>query len=165
MNEIDLCLRLLAAFGFGIAIGLERQRANKPAGLRTHAIVCVTAALLTASSLLLGKELNTPGETLRVAAGVVTGIGFIGAGTIIQTRHTVVGLTTAATVFMAAGIGIAVGSGHYLLALTAAVLTILATWGLQFFESKPGEQTTEDEEPRRRKLTSGPDSIRREPVS
>jgi putative Mg2+ transporter-C (MgtC) family protein len=82
--------------------------------------VCVAAALLTTSSLLLGERLDVRGEALRVAAGVVTGIGFIGAGTILQTKRTVIGLTTAATIFMAAAIGIAAGGGLYYLALTAA---------------------------------------------
>jgi len=162
MVETELCLRVLAAYGFGIAIGVERQVANKPAGLRTHAIVCVAAALLTTSSLLLGDELNVPGEALRVAAGVVTGIGFIGAGTILQTRHTVIGLTTAATVFMAAAIGIAVGSGHYLLALTAAGLTIFSTWVLRMFETESPEADDQDETPRKRRW-GRPSSVRPHP--
>jgi putative Mg2+ transporter-C (MgtC) family protein len=161
MHETELCLRLLAALAFGIAIGLERQQKHKPAGLRTHAIVCVAAALLTASSLLLGDQLNSPGEALRVAAGVVTGIGFIGAGTILQTQHTVIGLTTAATIFMAAAIGIAVGSGHYRLSLTAAVLTIFSTWVLHLFEHKPPDPDTQEEPPRGRNL-GRPTSIRHE---
>jgi putative Mg2+ transporter-C (MgtC) family protein len=161
MVETELCLRLLAAYGIGIAIGIERQAAHKPAGLRTQAIVCVSAALLTASSLLLGEELELQGESLRVAAGVVTGIGFIGAGTILQTRHHVLGLTTAATVFMAAAIGIALGAGHYLLALTAAGLTIFSNWVLRYFESEPPSLDTndEDDQPRQRKL-GRPTSVR-----
>src|SRR5512134_163809 len=102
MSETEMCLRLLMAAALGFAVGLEREFAKKPAGLRTHAVVCVAAALVTTSSLLIGEKLNVHGESLRVAAGVVTGIGFIGAGTILQTRHRVTGLTTAATVFMAA---------------------------------------------------------------
>jgi putative Mg2+ transporter-C (MgtC) family protein len=139
MSEFSLCLRILAAAAFGIAIGLEREYANKPAGLRTHVIVCVAAALLTTTALLLGERLNAHGDTMRVAAGVVTGIGFIGAGTIIQTRRTVIGLTTAATIFMAAAIGIAVGGGLYYLALTAAGLTVFATWVLRVFDPSLGE--------------------------
>jgi putative Mg2+ transporter-C (MgtC) family protein len=103
--------------------------------------VCVAAALLTTSAFLIGEKLNAPGEAFRVAAGVVTGIGFIGAGTILQTRRTVVGLTTAATIFMAAALGIAVGGGLYYLALTGASLTVLATWGLRIFDEVIAEET------------------------
>lgn len=151
MSEGDLCLRLLAAAGFGLVLGLEREALNKPAGLRTHLVVCTAAALLTASSLALGELLGVPGEALRVAAGVVTGIGFIGAGAILQTRRRVVGLTTAATVFMSAAIGIAVGAGFYLLAITATAITIVSNFGLGFLEgrfSKRSAPPIADEEPR-----------------
>jgi hypothetical protein len=98
MNEIEMCFRTLVAAVGGLLIGFERQARDKPAGLRTHLIVSASAAVLTTTSLLVGEKLNVPGEALRVAAGVVTGIGFIGAGTIVQTRRAVTGLTTAATV-------------------------------------------------------------------
>jgi putative Mg2+ transporter-C (MgtC) family protein len=151
MTELDLCVRLAAAAALGGVIGLEREMANRPAGLRTHLVVCVAAALLTTSSVLFGEHLNVPGEALRVAAGVVTGIGFIGAGTILQTKHRVHGLTTAATVFMAAALGIAVGGGYYYLALTAAGITVLSTWGLRYFEPSESNavDTEDDDEPRR----------------
>lgn len=149
MTETDMCVRLLAAAALGGAIGLEREQAKRPAGLRTHLVVCVAAALLTTSSLLLGEALEVPGEALRVAAGVVTGIGFIGAGTILQTRRSVHGLTTAATVFMAAALGICVGSGFYTLALTAAAITLFSTWVLRFLESSEDKGVPAgDEEPR-----------------
>jgi putative Mg2+ transporter-C (MgtC) family protein len=128
MTELDMCLRLAIAAAAGAAIGIEREALRKPAGMRTHLIVCTAAALLTATSILVGEQLQVPGEALRVAAGVVTGIGFIGAGTILQSRGGVIGLTTAATVFMAAAIGIAIGTGLYLLAASATALTILPTW-------------------------------------
>ena len=72
MTEIDMCLRVLAGAGLGFAIGLEREAMNKPAGLRTHLIVSSSSALLTTTSVLVGQELDAPGEALRVAAGVVT---------------------------------------------------------------------------------------------
>ena len=144
-----MCIRLFAAAGLGAAIGLEREMANRPAGLRTHLVVCVSAALLTTSSILFGEHLNVPGEALRVAAGVVTGIGFIGAGTILQTKDGVHGLTTAATVFMAAAIGIAVGGAFYYLALTAAGITVFSTWILRMFETGASRGGAVDEEPRR----------------
>ena len=155
-----MCLRVLAAAGFGIALGVERQYRHKPAGLRTHVIVCVAAGLLTTSSLLIGDRLHAPGEAFRVAAGVITGIGFIGAGTILQTRHAVTGLTTAATIFMAAAIGIAVGGGLYYLALTATGLTLFATWILRIFDAAIEEEFGEEPLPPR---IGRPASVRRHP--
>lgn len=152
MQEWELCLRVLVAAGFGLALGAEREALHKPAGLRTHLVVCVASALLTVTSLALGEELGARGEALRVAAGVVTGIGFIGAGAILQMRRRVVGLTTAATVFMSAAIGIAVGGGFYRLAATAALLTIVANIGLGLLERRlksPTGTGDPDEEPRR----------------
>jgi putative Mg2+ transporter-C (MgtC) family protein len=154
MSEGEMCLRILAAFGFGAVVGLERQFSHKAAGLRTNIVVSVAAALLTTSSLLLEQELDVSGEALRVTAGIVTGIGFIGAGAIIQTRGAVVGLTTAATVFMSAALGIAVGSGFYYIALTAAGLTVFANWLLRpldpVVEEVGGDRPSRpDGEPRR----------------
>ncbi len=165
MSEADLCLRVLAAAGFGLVLGAEREALQKPAGLRTHLVVCMAAALLTTSSLALGEELGVRGEALRVAAGVVTGIGFIGAGAILQTRRRVIGLTTAATVFMSAAIGIAVGGGFYRLAATATVLTIVSNYGLGLLErriTRSSEPPAADDEPRRLKV-GRPTSPRAEP--
>jgi putative Mg2+ transporter-C (MgtC) family protein len=144
VSELDMCLRILAAAGFGMVIGAEREAAKKPAGLRTHLLVSTAAALLTTTSLIVGEQLNMPGEALRVAAGVVTGIGFIGAGTILQTERSVVGLTTAATVFMAAAIGIAAGAACYYLALSAAAITILSTWVLLPLEHASGRNLPDE---------------------
>jgi putative Mg2+ transporter-C (MgtC) family protein len=165
MSEADLCLRLLVAAGCGLVLGAEREALHKPAGLRTHLLVCTASALLTTTSLAFGETLDTRGEALRVAAGVVTGIGFIGAGAILQTRRRVVGLTTAATIFMSAAIGIAVGGGFYLLASAATVLTIAANFGLGLLErrvSKASPPGYADDEPRPRKVAR-PSSPRTEP--
>jgi putative Mg2+ transporter-C (MgtC) family protein len=155
MSEGEFCLRVLAAAGLGLVLGAEREALRKPAGLRTHLIVCTAAALLTTSSLALDESLGQHGEALRVAAGVVTGIGFIGAGAILQTRRRVIGLTTAATIFMSAAIGIAVGGGFYLLAGTATLITIAANFGLglveRIMEGRTPPVRTE-EEPRRPKV-------------
>jgi putative Mg2+ transporter-C (MgtC) family protein len=155
MSEADLCLRLLVAAGLGLVLGAEREALHKPAGLRTHLVVCTAAALLTASSLALGEAVGARGEALRVAAGVVTGIGFVGAGAILQTRRRVVGLTTAATIFMSAAIGIAVGAGFYVLAGTATAITIASNLGLGFLEqhlSKRTDSEVPDGEPRPRRV-------------
>jgi putative Mg2+ transporter-C (MgtC) family protein len=142
VSEMDMCLRVLAAAGMGFVIGVEREAMNKPAGLRTLLIVSAASALLTTTSILVGEAIGAPGEALRVAAGVVTGIGFIGAGTILQTRRSVTGLTTAATVFMASAIGIAVGAGFYGLAGSAAALTIFSNWLLLPLQQRLGKNTS-----------------------
>ena len=122
-DELDLVLRLLIAALMGGLIGYERERAEKPAGFRTHLLVCVGAALFTIASLHGFGLLSDPA---RVAAGVVVGIGFLGAGTILRGERGVIGLTTAATIWAAAAIGLAVGAGLYLAAVIAAVIVLVA---------------------------------------
>ncbi len=123
----DLFVRLMLAVVLGGAIGWEREASGKPAGLRTNILICVGAALLTDLSirftgLAVGRGVGDPA---RIAAQIVTGIGFLGAGTIIQARGTVTGLTTAATLWVVAGIGMSVGSGSYLEAVGATVLVLV----------------------------------------
>lgn len=123
--ELEMVLRLLLAVGLGALIGLERQHAKKPAGLRTHLLVCIGAALFTIASIYGFGE---GGDPARVAAGIVAGIGFLGAGAIISTREGIlVGLTTAASIWAVAAIGLAAGAGLYILApvATAVVLIVL----------------------------------------
>lgn len=123
----------------GGAVGLEREIAGKPAGLRTNILICVGAALLTDVSIELsrGKLPGTQlGDPARLAAQIVSGIGFIGAGTIMQARGTVTGLTSAATIWVVAAIGITVGAGLYLEAAGAGVLVALVLAGLGTLEHK-----------------------------
>ena len=123
--ELEMVLRLLLAVGLGALIGLERQHAKKAAGLRTHLLVCIGAALFTIASIYGFGE---GGDPARVAAGIVAGIGFLGAGAIISTREGIlVGLTTAASIWAVAAIGLAAGAGLYILApvATAVVLIVL----------------------------------------
>ena len=122
-DELDLVLRLLIAALMGGIIGFERERAEKPAGFRTHLLVCVGAALFTAASIYGFSGLVDPS---RVAAGVVVGIGFLGAGTILRGERGVIGLTTAATIWAVAAIGLAVGTGLYLAAIVTAVIVLIA---------------------------------------
>lgn len=122
-DELDLVLRLLIAALMGGIIGYERERAEKPAGFRTHLLVCVGAALFTVVSVYGFSGLADPS---RVAAGVVVGIGFLGAGTILRGEKGVVGLTTAATVWAVAAIGLTVGAGLYLAAVVTAVIVLIA---------------------------------------
>ena len=122
-DELDLVLRLVIAAIMGGLIGYERQRAEKPAGFRTHLLVCVGSALFTIVSLHGFGMLSDPS---RVAAGVVVGIGFLGAGTILRGGKGIIGLTTAATIWAVAAIGLAVGSGLYLPAIATAVIILIA---------------------------------------
>lgn len=116
---------LLIAFVLGGVIGWSREKEGRAAGMRTHILVCLGSALFMIISykmLFLGGTVD-PG---RIAAGVVTGIGFIGAGCILQTGSGVRGITTAASIFITAAVGLATGAGLYLSALTGAVLTVVA---------------------------------------
>lgn len=122
-DEVDVTLRLLMAAAAGGLIGFERERAEKPAGFRTHLLVCMGAALLTVSSVYGFSGLADPS---RVAAGVAVGVGFLGAGTIIRHEAGVIGLTTAASIWIVAAIGLAFGAGLYLAGAAVMVITLVA---------------------------------------
>lgn len=127
-NELGVVLsstlaRLVVAAILGGIIGLERQLRHKPAGLRTNMFICFGAAMFT----LLSRELaGAPGDYARIAAQIIPGIGFIGAGSILHSRGSVTGLTTAATLFVVASVGMAAGGGLYLTALFATIMILLA---------------------------------------
>ena len=122
--ELQMVIRLLTAAGLGAAIGYQREKAGKPAGLRTHVLIAVGAALFTVASVY---GFGPTGDMSRVAAGVVAGIGFIGAGAIIHRApgDIVGGLTTAATIWAVAAIGLAAGAGLYLVAGVTTVITLV----------------------------------------
>ena len=122
--EVEMVLRLLLATALGGIIGYQRERAGKSAGLRTHILICVGAALFTVASLY---GFGAAADPARIAAGIVAGIGFIGAGAIMRRGEGVIeGLTTAATIWVVAAIGLAAGAGLYLVsAVTTAVVTIV----------------------------------------
>jgi len=116
-------VRLLLASALGGAIGLERQLRHKPAGLRTNMFICFGAALFTVlSRQLAGVE----SDSARIAAQIIPGIGFIGAGSILHARTSVTGLTTAATLFVVAAVGMAAGGGLYLTACFSTVIILIA---------------------------------------
>ena len=119
-----MVLRLLLAAGLGAAIGYQREKAGKPAGLRTHILIAVGTALFTIASLY---GFGPTADAARVAAGVVAGIGFIGAGAIIRRDEggIVAGLTTAATIWVVAAIGLAAGAGLYLIAGVTTAITLI----------------------------------------
>jgi uncharacterized membrane protein YhiD involved in acid resistance len=118
-------VRCGAAALCGALIGLERELKNKPAGFRTNILICLGAAMYMAAGLLLADVGNETTDPARIAAQVVTGIGFLGAGSIIQQRGRVTGLTTAATIWVVAAIGIVAGAGFPILAFIAAAMVLL----------------------------------------
>lgn len=129
--RLDLALKLGLAVLMGGAIGLERQIAGKPAGLRTNILICLGSALVMDLSMnLIGPD-GRVGDPARMAAQVVTGIGFIGAGTIMQSKGNISGLTSAATIWTVAAIGLTIGAGFYVegLGATAMVLIVLLAIG------------------------------------
>jgi putative Mg2+ transporter-C (MgtC) family protein len=134
--RLDLLLKLALAVVLGGAIGLEREIAGKPAGLRTNILICIGAALLSDISVNIGRtESGTyVGDPARLAAQIVSGIGFIGAGTIMQARGVVTGLTSAATIWVVAAIGIAIGAGFYIEAAGAGILVTGVLAGLGTLE-------------------------------
>src|SRR5690606_37677547 len=127
--RVDFLFRLVLAAVLGGIVGMERELSGKPAGLRTNLLICVGAALLTELSIAIARMAEPAGfrtaDPARLAAQIVSGIGFLGAGTIIQARGSVVGLTTAATLWVVAAIGIAAGSGAYVEAVGTTVLVII----------------------------------------
>ena len=112
----------------GTAIGIEREISGKAAGLRTNVLICLGAAVFTIISKQMGGENYS---ITRIAAQIVTGVGFLGAGAIIQDRGGVHGLTTAATIWLVASIGMACGAGLYLLALISTLMALVVLFGLR----------------------------------
>jgi len=139
MPPLDLMLRLLLAAGLGALIGVERELRRKPAGLRTNILIALGAAVFTIVSLQLGSEGGTPD---RVAAQIVTGIGFLGAGAILRNGGSVHGMTTAATIWVNAAIGMSAGAGKYGTAIAATIVTLIVLVLLPpveaYFEKRSG---------------------------
>jgi putative Mg2+ transporter-C (MgtC) family protein len=133
----EVLLRLALAALFGAAIGVERELREREAGLRTHLLVCVGSALFTIvgaygfRGFLVNGGAVIRADPTRIAAQIVTGIGFLGAGAIIRQGLSVRGLTTAATLWVVAAIGLAAGAGYYSAAAIATVLVILSLWPLR----------------------------------
>jgi len=120
-------LPLLLAAGCGTVIGVERQIMHKPAGLRTNVLICVGAAVFT----IISRQMAGGQDSItRIAAQIVTGVGFLGAGAVIQDRGGIHGLTTAATIWLMASVGMACGAKLYYLAITTTVLALLVLVGL-----------------------------------
>ncbi len=136
MSLIEIFLKLVLAVALGGLVGLERETSQKPAGFRTNILICVgSAMMMILSSLVLGGSEGGGNDLTRIAAGVITGIGFIGAGTIIQSRGSIVGLTTAATLWAMAGLGLVIGAGYYLVAVIFTAIIILTLIIFRYIES------------------------------
>ena len=121
MPLVDLMLRLLLAAGLGAAIGIERETRQKPAGLRTNILIALGSALFTMLSIDIGGVGSTPD---RIAAQVVTGMGFLGGGAILRSGRNVHGMTTAATIWVNAAIGMAAGAGQFAMAIAGTLITL-----------------------------------------
>ena len=131
-----LCLRFSLAVVLAGAVGLERERKGRAAGLRTHILVCLGSTLAVSVADLLAADWAASGAPIwldkgRIAAGVLTGVGFLGAGTIITVGGTQRGLTTAAMIWFVAALGIAIGAGYYLVAVCATVFALLVVLGFE----------------------------------
>ncbi len=134
---VDL-VKLLAAIAAGALIGLERELHDKPAGFRTNILICLGAALFTLMSVKLADQ-HASADRTRIAAQIVTGVGFLGAGAIIQHRVHVIGLTTAATIWAVASVGTAFGAGAFGLGVMGTALTSLVLFGLGYAERSIGQ--------------------------
>lgn len=119
---LESIIKIILAFGLSAIVGLEREVSLKPAGIRTHSLVGLGSSLLT----ILSIEAFPGSDPARIAAAVIVGVGFIGAGTILKTEEKIIGLTTAATLWITASIGVTVGAGFYVLAIVATALTYLS---------------------------------------
>ena len=129
----------------GGMVGLERELRRKPAGFRTNILICVGAAMYMTVGLLVIDIDNRSGDPTRIAAQVVTGIGFLGAGSIIQSNGRVSGLTSAATIWVVAAIGIIAGAGYPILAFVASCMVVLTLVVLREVESRFLDPTATDD--------------------
>lgn len=123
-GTVHIIIRLISAFLLGGLVGLERELHGRAAGLKTHILVCLGSALIMLTSMHIFYLYPARVDPTRIAAGLITGIGFLGAGTILRFRASVRGLTTAASLWAVAGIGLAVGSGFYLGSYIATALVL-----------------------------------------
>jgi putative Mg2+ transporter-C (MgtC) family protein len=151
LSWAEILLRVVLAAGLGGAIGFERELREREAGLRTHMLVSVGAALFTLVSAYawtdwrFSTEEGLVFDPTRIAAQVVTGIGFLGAGAIIRQGLSVRGLTTAATLWVVAAIGMATGAGYYAAAVMTTVLVLVSLWPLRILAHRVSERFRPEE--------------------
>jgi putative Mg2+ transporter-C (MgtC) family protein len=139
ISDGEVVLRLVLSAIAGGIVGMEREASNRPAGLRTHILVTLGSALIMLISMYgfqgLGAD-NSGGEPARLAAQVVSGIGFLGAGTILRTGNNIRGLTTAASIWVCGGIGLAIGNGYYLGGIATTIIVLFSLRSLGFLHKK-----------------------------
>ena len=131
--EIEIVFRLVLALILGSAIGYERKVHNKAAGMRTHALVCVGSTLFAVLSTFTVQD---PSSSARIAAGLITGLGFLGAGMIFRNETRVEGLTTAAEIWVLGAVGLAIGFGYYIIAVAASVIVVFILVPEEYLEAQ-----------------------------
>jgi putative Mg2+ transporter-C (MgtC) family protein len=165
LSWVEILLRVVLAAGLGGAIGLERELREREAGLRTHMLVSVGAALFTLVSAFAWTDWqfsNASGvvfDPTRIAAQIVTGIGFLGAGAIIRQGLSIRGLTTAATLWVVAAIGMATGAGFYTAAVITTVLVLFSLWPLRILAYRVSERFRPEEGRLALELASGATNV------
>lgn len=133
-GDYDFALRITVALVLGLVVGIEREYHGHPAGMRTMALVCVGACMFTA--LGLEPAFGTRVDPTRIAAQIVTGVGFLGAGAILRQGGAVIGMTTAATIWVAASLGMAIGFGYFALGIFSVVLVVATLTALRPLERR-----------------------------
>lgn len=134
-----LAPKLLVALLCGGLIGLERELKSKAAGIKTNMLICVGATLYTAISIIMSSSetgMGIKGDPARIAAQIVSGIGFLGGGAILQSKGNIVGLTTAATIWLVAAIGVWIGMGYLAIAVCVSLLIVVVLVSVTFFENR-----------------------------
>ncbi len=159
-----ICLRLACAMAVGMIIGMEREYTHRPAGLRTHILVALGACVVTVTGQLIFMQYSPLGafpDPARLSAQVITGVGFLGAGTILREGSNVKGLTTAASLWAVACLGIAAGFGFYAAALAGTVFIFITLTILEFFQHKflAGHQPVKSYILRTRDIAAGLDTL------
>jgi len=147
MSIGNMVVRLLLAVALGGIIGIERETSRKPAGLRTNILICVSSAMMMIVAELFSAKTGSGEGAMRIAAGVITGVGFLGAGAIIQARGTIHGLTTASVIWAVAGLGLAVGAGYYLISIAFTVVVVLILVLLRKIEQMIGDESKKNPPP------------------
>ena len=139
LSQLEVAERILVALVLGAALGLERERREKPAGLRTYALVAEGSALFMIGSILIGEQVaaaGSPYDPSRIGSTIVQGIGFLAGGAILSSGGKVKGLTTAAGIWVTAAVGLLVGAGFYFAAITGAAATLAVLSGLGWVEHR-----------------------------
>ncbi len=135
-------IKILISFGMGALVGLEREMNNQPAGLRTHILISIGSTLVMLISIFITQAYDSPGDPGRIAAQVVSGIGFLGAGAILKFGTDIKGLTTAASIWAMAAVGLAVGAGMYGISIVGVTVIFFALTAMNLFEKKIFKERT-----------------------